>query len=482
MKTLQTVVETKSEFPGLPPGWANVKIGDILTLEYGKSLTKDARNENGQYPVFGSSGVVGYHDKHLVTAPVLIVGRKGGVGQVFRSDKDCWPIDTVYFVRLIEGLSVRFCYYLLRFLDLRQYDRSTAIPGLNRNDVYDIGISIPPVREQDRIVEKIEELFSDLDAGVDALKLVRQQLEAYRQTVLKSAFDGKLTANWRTQNKHLSLSTSITRCKDSGELTKTISLPKLPEEWGYVTIDDLLSTDRRNMVTGPFGTALKKQDHRSTGVPVLGIENIGNGVFISGNKIFVTPSKAQELQPFRVCAGDVIISRSGTVGEICMVPVGIGECLISTNLIKLSLQHTVIDPQLFVYFFQKGSPVRQQVKELCKGSTRDFLNQAILRSIKFPFMGSLEQKQVLAEIDSRFSVCDELEKAIDSAFYSSEALRRSILKLAFAGQLVPHDPTDVPASELLQRIAECRLHQTKKSTPRKKEPSAKKKSRLFVEA
>jgi type I restriction enzyme S subunit len=199
------------------------------------------------------------------------------------------------------------------------------------------------------IVSKIEELFSEIDKGGEELKAAQEQLKVYRQAVLKWAFEGKLT------NEDI---------KDN----------ELPFGWKWVKIGYLLSDTKRGMATGPFGTMLKKHEHQTMGVPVLGIENIGEGIFQMPNKVFVSREKADELKSFTVEENDVIISRSGTVGEICLIPPYMKNSIISTNLIRVRLNKEVIDPKYFVYLFQ-GGYVRQQVFDLCKGSSRAFLNQ-----------------------------------------------------------------------------------------------------------
>jgi len=182
----------------LPKGWLPTIIGDLLDFEYGKGLTKQKRNENGKFPVYGSNGIVGYHTNFLIEAPALIIGRKGAAGEVSYSDKNCWPIDTTYFINNSNYLNIKFVFYVLKSLRLNQYDRSTAIPGLNRNDAYELSFNLPPLPEQHQIVAKIEELFSELDSGIKSLKNARKQLKTYRQAVLKYAFEGKLTKEWRT--------------------------------------------------------------------------------------------------------------------------------------------------------------------------------------------------------------------------------------------------------------------------------------------
>lgn len=168
---------------------------------------------------------------------------------------------------------------------------------------------------------------------------------------------------------------------------------------------------------------------------MLGIENIGKGQFIDGNKIYVTPEKAEELKAFTLKAGDIIISRSGTVGEICAVPERAEGSLLSTNLMRVSLDSTMIRSDYFIALFQSKGIVLDQIKELCKGSTRDFLNQTILKQIVFPVPSIEKQEKIVSIIEARMSVCDSIEKTVDTALQQAEAMRQSILKDAFEGRL-----------------------------------------------
>lgn len=275
---------------------------------------------------------------------------------------------------------------------------------------------LPSLAEQKAIISKIEELFSDLDKGIADLKKAKDQLVVYRQAVLKKAFEGRLTHSDQDYNSNS-------------------SKVQLPISWKWTSIFDFLIDDKKGMATGPFGTALKKHEHKQEGIPVLGIENIGEGVFVMPNKIFVTAEKAEELKSFKVIADDIIISRSGTVGEICSLPKKMESSLISTNLIRVRLNLNKISPKFFVYLFQGGN-VREQVKELCKGSTRVFLNQTILKSLKLPYCSIEEQNNVVKEIESRLSVCDKVEQSIIESLEKAKVLRHSILKKAFEGTLL----------------------------------------------
>jgi len=297
--------------------------------------------------------------------------------------------------------------YLMNFFkyfqaQLENKGTGTTFKAITQDVVKNIEVPIPSSAVQQRIVSRIEEISSNLDEAVQTLRETKQQLMVYQQAVLKMAFS--------KANNDASLRT--------------------------FQIGELLTKERKGMTTGPFGTMLKKTDYKHAGIPVLGIENIGRGSFVPGNKIFVTKEKAEELKSFELTAGDIIISRSGTVGEICQVPKEYEGSLLSTNLMRISLDNSVIRSDFFVWMFQSKGVVIDQVKELCKGSTRPFLNQKILKQISFPVPSLEVQKEIIDNIDARMSACDNIEKTVNSSLAQAEALRQSILKKAFDGRLV----------------------------------------------
>lgn len=404
-----------------------------------------------------------------------------------------------HVLRPATGIDPRFIYYAVSNKGFRYHAEHNMTGAVGQKRVpaavlEEHEIWLPPSNEQRRIVEKIEALFDEIDKGVENLQTATAMLGLYRQSLLKSAFEGRLTADWREQNadKLEDPETLLARIQSEREArykaaldeweeavtqwradseqgkkpakpkklsladppTKLLgdALPSLPVGWQWADLSWLLSISKKPMTTGPFGTMLKKQEHRETGVPVLGIENIGKGKFVPGNKIFVTKKKAAELQAFKVDSGDLVISRSGTVGEICEVPSNFKHALISTNLLLVRPNNSVILSPFFVQMFQGCGVVRRQIRELCKGSSREFLNQTILKSIVFPICSIAEQQKIVKVLDDSLEAADSLESEIDQSLARAGALRQSILKEAFTGQLVPQDPSDEPASELLDRV------------------------------
>ena len=161
-KRLQIAAEGSTQ-EALPEEWAQAPLGNVLTLNYGKALREDHRN-SGFVAVYGSNGIVGYHDSSLTHAPTIIVGRKGSVGEVHFSQNACWPIDTTYFIDAFSEFEPQFVFYQLKALKLSEQEKSSAIPGLNRDDVYERLFAIAPRSEQRRIVAKVEALLAQVTA------------------------------------------------------------------------------------------------------------------------------------------------------------------------------------------------------------------------------------------------------------------------------------------------------------------------------
>lgn len=182
-----------------------VKLGDIISLNYGKSLTKKNRIP-GDVPVYGSSGITDYHDKPLVDAPSLIIGRKGSIGSVFLSEVPFYPIDTTYFAKEsdLNGLDLHFAYYFLKFLPLSEMNTDSAIPGLNRNNFYSLDVVIPDIKSQKiiafwldqisykiKINQQINKNLLELSSNV----VLEASLKAERITDLQTLLDNSRNAN-----------------------------------------------------------------------------------------------------------------------------------------------------------------------------------------------------------------------------------------------------------------------------------------------
>lgn len=160
------------------PEWPQVELGEIITLEYGKGLKKSERSGEG-FPVYGSNGIVGFHKEYLVEGPFIIVGRKGSAGAVTFSEKNGFPIDTTFYVNIIDKnkSNLKFIYYLLKELELNKVNIQSGVPGLNRNDAYRLKIHMPTIEIQRIIVENIENVQKIINTNKELINIFEKKIE-----------------------------------------------------------------------------------------------------------------------------------------------------------------------------------------------------------------------------------------------------------------------------------------------------------------
>jgi len=179
---------TEDEIPyELPQGWKWSRLGEILTFEYGKGLTKQQRNEKGNIPVYGSNGIVGYHDQYLFNRPCIIIGRKGSSGALNICYTDSWTTDVAYYCSPPKALDLEYIYITLKSLELEKLGKGIK-PGLNRNEAYLEILSISPLSEQKRIVAKVDQLMNLCDELETRLNRSKKDSEMLMQAVLYEAF------------------------------------------------------------------------------------------------------------------------------------------------------------------------------------------------------------------------------------------------------------------------------------------------------
>lgn len=287
------------------------------------------------------------------------------------------------------GLYPKFLYYATKYLVLRLEDRGYA---RHYQYVEKKELDIPTVPEQERIVARIEELFSQLDSGVETLKTVKRQLVVYRQAVLKDAFD---TSSYANKVK--------------------------------------ISTIVNDIRIGPFGTMLHKSDYVVGGTPVINPQNIKNGCIVPNPANTVPAAKVQELSAYLMKENDIVMGRRGEMGRVAAVTSKENGWVCGTGSIMFRLK-----PEFDASFYSQilSSPdVVHYLEEHATGTTMKNLNEKIVQHILVPHITKEMQKQITASIDAKMSVCDSIEKTVDTALQQAEAMRQSILKKAFEGKL-----------------------------------------------
>ena len=445
----------------MPMGWTKAQIGDLCTLINGKAFKPSDWKNNG-LPIIriqnlNNPNATFNHfkgdlpEKFFVKNGDLLFAWSGTPGTSFGTH--IWKgadavLNQHIFKMVFDEAFINkafFRYAINQKLEelISKAHGGVGLRHVTKGKFEKTIIHFPPLSEQKRIAVKLDCLLAKVDACKARLDKVPEIIKRFRQSVLADATSGRLTEDRRTAKER----------KQESQISKNALVSELPHHWKLSNINDIVCSFKNDVRTGPFGSSLNKSEHQNTGIPVWGIESIGkNGVFTGLNKIFVTEEKAKELDSFSVKGGDIVISRSGTVGELCILPKDIPYGLISTNLMKISLNTEVINSDYFCFLFRGSKSVLKNLQKLCAGSTRLFLTQKILKSIDYPLPPLEEQLEIIKRVEVLFSIADQMEAKLKRAQNGVDKLTPSILAKSFRGELVPQDPNDEPAEMLLKSL------------------------------
>lgn len=369
------------------------------------------KEQSELYPYYGATGQVGFIDDYITDGEYVLLGEDGAPFLDAFSNKayiisgKTWVNNHAHVLR--SKTNNKFlCYYLNSF-NYKGYVSGTTRLKLTQAEMKRIPVPVPPLSEQERIVSRIEELFSQLDAGVETLKKTKAQLAVYRQAVLKEAFEGRLTQAFREEN----------------------GLP----DWKTISITQAIVQRKNALKAGPFGSALKKECYVPSGYKVYGQEQVIANNENIGN-YYIDEEKYQELISCAIAPHDILISLVGTVGKVLVLSDNCLPGIINPRLIKVTLDEKIMMPYFFKYYFESAY-LKSLYEKKAHGATMDVLNMGMIKELPFPLCDIQEQGQVIKEIESRLSVCDSIGHTVGLALQQAEAMRQSILKKAFEGTL-----------------------------------------------
>ncbi len=372
-------------------------------------------------------------------------------------------------IKPTEAVNGRYLFHWLRhprFLSyVTEVSHGVNMPRLGTEAGRKAPFVLAPKNEQQRIANKLDKVLVRVDAVHSRLASVTPILRRFRQSVLAAATSGRLTEDWREARASSSASARLElegllgaqlgklRVRGGAARVGKDSLYELPRSWDWVLNHQLAADDSNAICAGPFGTIFKAKDFRDRGVPIIFLRHVGEGQYLTHKAGFMDPEVwKQHHQPYSVTGGELLVTKLGDPpGTACLYPEGIGTAMVTPDVMKMSVNHAAADSRYLMYFFNSPNS-KKIVESLCFGVTRLRIDLSMFKTFPIPLPPREEQGEIVQRVETLLALADRLEARLRTAKLAAECLTPALLSKAFSGELVPQDPNDEPANELLRRL------------------------------
>ena len=393
----------------IPKGWEIKKMPNVVKWGSGGTpkATEKQYYENGTIPwlIIGdlNDGIVTESESKItelglanssakmIPAGTLLIAMYGSIGKLGITGIECCTNQAIAYAKELHGVTTKYMYYYMAMMKskLISMGKGGTQKNISQTVLNSLDVIVPPLPEQERIVSKIEELFSELDNNIETLQNTKKQLAVYRQAVLKEAF-----VNCKTLLPIREVSTLVT--------------------------------------SGSRGWA---KYYASNGAKFIRIGNLTRDsidIDFSDIQHVDLPDKAEGLRS-RLQTNDVLISITADLGSIGLVPPNIGEAYINQHIAVVRFKNTT-QGKMMAWYLRSDWGQKDLLKNK-RGAGKLGLGLDDIRDSRVPNVSDKDAETILEVIESRLSVCDNIEKTVDDALQQAEAMRQSILKKAFEGDL-----------------------------------------------
>lgn len=386
------------------------------------------------FPYYGATGQVGWIDSFLTDGEYILLGEDGApflnpyAEKAYIIHGKTWVNNHAHILH--SKTNNEFLCYYLNYFNYKKYVSGTTRLKLTQAQMRKIPIPNIPSDEQSRIVARIEELFSELDKAVGTLKTTKEQLEVYRQAVLKAAFEGKYTKWWR-KNHNVSANEEYCELRKENQVFKDTSGDEnelslnIPDEWMKVRLGEIFDVE--------VGATPSRQhaEYWNGSIPWVS----------SGEVRFTTINKTREM------ITDIGLKNASTnlqpIGTVLLAMIGEGKTRGQSAILNIPAAHnqntaailvskTLCQPKYIYYFLQLNY---ENTRRVGSGNNQKALNKERVRAIRVPFAPIAEQSIIVKEIEKRLSICENIEQTVNTALAQADAMRQSILKQAFEGTM-----------------------------------------------
>ena len=454
----------------IPYNWIHTTIGEISSkIHYGyttKSTKEkiglkylritDIQNNSIKWEDVPSCQTLPKNlSEFLLRSNDLVFARTGAtVGKSFLMKNPPESVFASYLIRIIlsEKIYANYVNYFFKsslyWNQIRSGSVGMAQPNFNATKLSKIKIPLPPLNEQKRIVAKIEELFSLLDSTKQLLEKTKILLKQYRQSLLKSAFEGKLVPQDPNDEPTSVLLEKIRREKSSKPNTRAdLSIIELvvednvlPYSWIWTTIDQICRTS-----SGGTPSRSKKEYYGGS-IPWIKSGELKDSI-ITNSEEKITKIGLENSSAKIFPKGTVLLALYGaTTGKTAILHI---DATTNQAVCALFNDKHILDANYLLWYLRF---IRKNLIQKSIGGAQPNISQEIVNKLKIPLPPLNEQKRIVEKIEESFSLIQNSEKLVDSLLLQNNSMKNSILKQAFDGKLVPQDPNDESAEILLQKI------------------------------
>lgn len=463
----------------LPEGWIWTTIGEIgIVASGGTPSTQNPKFWGGDISWITPADLSNYKDVYidkgarsitkvgleyssakLLPKGSILFSSRAPIGYVVIAKNEMATNQGFKNIILTESLLSEYVYYYLKTIKplAENMASGTTFLELSATKFTLLPFPLPPLHEQRRIVSKIEELLSELDHAEAGLKKAQNQLAVYRQALLKSAFEGKLTEKWRKTNSGFdsySQLEKIQKEREKGEsiIKKTNSdfsfkYSNLVSSWVIANLNDLIEINARIGWRG-----LTKDEYTKAGPLFLSVHSLNYGktvVFNDANHISV--ERYEESPEIKLKKDDILLCKDGAgIGKVGIIKHLPEKATVNSSILVIRAGDVFVPD--FLYYLFSGPLMQKLVFSKISGSAIPHLFQKDIKQFNLHVPPIEEQHQIVQELEYRFTLIENLEKSIKEGLQRTEIYRQSILKKAFEGNLVNQNLNDEPAKVLLERI------------------------------
>ena len=413
-----------SELNNIPKHWQVKKLGEVADYINGRAF-KPTEWENSGIPIIRIQNLnkaeaaynfssKEFEERYKLKKGDLLYAWSASFGVYIWSGEKAWLNQHIFKVVPKSICDKKFLFYTLDKITTELYSKAhgSGMVHVTKGKFEGTEILLPPLPEQLAIVSKIEELLSDLENGKQQLITAQQQLKVYRQSLLKAAFEGKLT------------STSLSEQKDG----------ELPKGWKYMKFGELF-------VDTPQNGIYKPSTKYGSGTPILRIDGFYDGVILANYDYKRVQLTTEEIEKYHLSLDDIVVNRVNSMSHLgkCGLVKTINEkTVFESNVMKIQINKRLALPKFITFYLASSNGIKELTKNAKHAVNQASINQTDVSNATIPLPTLFEQHQIVEILESKLTVCDKIEETISQSLLQAETLKQSILKKAFEGRFDFH--------------------------------------------